>query len=267
MPSALGSLDGKVAVVTGGASGLGQAMARRFAREGARVVLADIAEPQLAAATDELAAGGADVVAVTTDVTDPASVDALARRSLDAFGAVDVVCNNAGLVVTGPAWEIPLADWRRLLDVNLWGVIHGIHAFVPLLLDQGTPAHVVNTASMGGVLSLAGIAPYVASKHAVVALSEVLHADLAARGAPVGVSVLCPGYVPTRLGLDDRDAPVPEPRPGAITADDVAGRVVDALAEGRFYIFTHPGSTEQVAARSAAIVDGRSPTPLPLPAP
>jgi NAD(P)-dependent dehydrogenase (short-subunit alcohol dehydrogenase family) len=266
MPDAT-ALEGRVAVITGAASGLGQAMARRFARQGARVVLADVVEHQLATATDELAASGAEVLAVPTDVSDPASVDALAGRAIEAFGAVHVVCNNAGVVVSGKTWEIPLAEWRRLLDVNLWGVVHGIHTFVPLLLDQGGPGHIVNTASMGGVTSLPGIAPYVASKHAVVALSEVLHGDLARVGAPIGVSVLCPGYVPTRLGQVDRDLPMPDPPAGVVGPDDVAGCVVDALADGRFYIFTHPGSADLVAARSAGIVDGGSPRLVPLPAP
>lgn len=258
------TLAGKVAVVTGAASGLGLAMARRFASEGASVVLADVDEGALAVAV-KLVAGPAGAMAVPTDVSDPGAVDELARRTVERFGAVHVVCNNAGTVVAGRAWEISLADWQRVLGANLWGVINGIRTFVPILLAQGEPAHVVNTASMAGVTSLPTLGPYVTSKHGVVALSEVLHHDLAAIGAPIGVSVLCPGFVPTRLGRDDKLSPVAEPAPGAVTADDVAGHVRAALSDGRFYVFTHPGSTREVEQRSAAIVDGRSPALRPLP--
>jgi NAD(P)-dependent dehydrogenase (short-subunit alcohol dehydrogenase family) len=259
------SIDGKVAVVTGAASGLGFAMASRFASGGAKVVLADVAAPQLERAASELAAGGAEVLAVPTDVTQPAAVDELARRAFDHFGRVHVVCNNAGLVVGGPTWEIELADWHRLLDVNLWGVVHGVHAFVPRLLEQGEPAHVVNTASMAGVMTLASLAPYVASKHAVVGLSEVLARDLAAVEAPIGVSVVCPGFVPTRLGREDRDAPVPPPAPGRVSADDVAARVHEAILEDRFYVFTHPRSLDYVSARHAAMLDGHAPASIERP--
>jgi NAD(P)-dependent dehydrogenase (short-subunit alcohol dehydrogenase family) len=259
------SLEGKVVVITGSASGLGFAMARRFAADGARLVLADVAEPQLAEAVRSLVTDGADAVGVPTDVSRAQQVDALADFAFDRFGAVHVVCNNAGLVVTGPAWEIELADWQRLLDVNLWGVIHGVHAFVPRLVAQAAPSHVVNTASMAGVMSLGSLAPYVASKQAVVGLSEVLHADLVSAGAPVGVSVVLPGYVPTRLGRADRDAVVPDVRPGQVSADDVASRVAEAITEGRFYVFTHEGSIEHVQQRHDAIVDGRVPSASPLP--
>jgi NAD(P)-dependent dehydrogenase (short-subunit alcohol dehydrogenase family) len=260
------TLSSKVAVVTGAASGLGLAMAHRFAAAGASVVLADVAADALGVAAAQVAdATGAQVLAVPTDVSDPDAVDELARRTVDRFGGVHLVCNNAGLVVSGRAWEIPLAEWHRLMGVNLWGVIHGIHTFVPILLAQGEPAHVVNTASMAGVTSLPTLGPYVTSKHGVVALSEVLHHDLAAVGAPVGVTVLCPGFVPTHLGQDDKLAPLAEPAPGAISADDVAGQVLDAVLEDRFYVFTHPGSTDEVERRVAAIVDGAAPALRPLP--
>ena len=231
------------------------------------VVAADVAAPQLDAAVAGLVADGARAIAVPTDVSDPAAVAALAQAALDAFGAVHVVCNNAGTLAMGPAWAVPLEDWRRVIDVNLFGVVHGIVTFVPLLIEQGGPAHIVNTASMGGLVSLPSIGPYVASKHAVVALTEVLVGDLAAVGAPIGVSVLCPGYVPSRLGSDDRDAPVPEPAPGEPSADDVAADVLDAVTTGRFYVLTHDGSTGLVRQRMEAIIDGRSPTTVALPTP
>jgi len=253
-------VTGRVAVVTGAASGIGFALARRFAAEGDRVVLADLHADVLAEAAEELEASGAEVLAVPTDVSDPAAVDALAARTVERFGTVHIVCNNAGTVVGGAAWEVSLADWHRIMDVNLWGVIHGIRSFVPILLAHDEPAHVVNTASMAGVTSLAGLGPYVASKHAVIGLTETLFHDLAAAGAGdrIGVTALCPGYVPTRIGFDDRQAPAPEAPPGAVTADDVANRVIEAITERRVFVFTHEGTAEQVAARAAAIVSGRA---------
>ncbi len=263
----LESVEGRVAVVTGAASGIGRALARRFAADGAHVVMADVVADSLEAAAGDLAAAGGDVLAVPTDVTDPGAVDDLARRTLDHFGAVHVVCNNAGTLAQGPVWEIGLDDWHRVMDVNFWGVLHGVHSFVPILLEQGQPAHIVNTASMAGVVTLPGIGPYVASKHAIVSLSEVLYADLAAVGAPIGVSVLCPGYVPTRLGQPDRQAPVPAAAPGQVSVDDVADDVVDAIATDRFYVFTHRGSTRRVEERMRAIVDDGAPVSVELPSP
>jgi NAD(P)-dependent dehydrogenase (short-subunit alcohol dehydrogenase family) len=264
---ALENLTGKVAVVTGAASGIGAALARAFVAAGASVVAADVAEPQLAAAVADLVAAGGSAVSVPTDVRDPAALDALGQAAFDAFGAVHVVCNNAGALAMGPAWEVPLDDWRRVIDVNLFGVVHGIRTFMPRLIEQGEPAHIVNTASMGGLISLPSIGPYVASKHAVVALSEVLAADVAAVGAPIGVSVLCPGYVPSRLGSEDRDAPVPDPAPGEPSADDVAAAVLDAVVTGRFYVLTHDGSTDLVRKRMESIIDGAGPSTVALPVP
>jgi NAD(P)-dependent dehydrogenase (short-subunit alcohol dehydrogenase family) len=260
-------LEGKVAVVTGAASGIGVALARAFLQSGARVVAADVVEPQLARSVDALAQIGPEVIGVETDVRDPGSVEALATATIEAFGRVDVVCNNAGVLAQGRAWEVPLDDWRRVIDVNLFGVVHGIATFVPLLFEQGRPAHIVNTASMGGLVSLPSISPYVASKHAVVALSEVLVADLAAVHAPIGVSVLCPGYVPSRLGAVDRDIDVPEQRPGQPNADDVAADLLDAITSGRFYVFTHEGSRDRVRERMSAILEGDGPSLVALPEP
>jgi NAD(P)-dependent dehydrogenase (short-subunit alcohol dehydrogenase family) len=244
------SLQNRVVVVTGAASGLGEAMARRFAAEGARVVLADI-QPLGPLAT-ELGA-----LAVPTDVTDQASVDALATATLEHFGQVDVVCNNAGTVTGGPCWAIPLADWERILRVNLMGAVHGVRAFVPHLLTRG--GHVVNTASMAGVATRPNLGPYAVSKFGVVALSEVLFHDLALAGADVGVSVLCPGYVPTRIGMPDRIAPPPDVEPGGVSPADVAGLVLDAILTRRFYVFTHDDSLDLVTRRVDAITQGLAP--------
>jgi NAD(P)-dependent dehydrogenase (short-subunit alcohol dehydrogenase family) len=253
-------VTGRVAVITGGASGIGFALARRFARDGDRVVLADLHADGLEAAAGALAATGAEVLAVPTDVRDPEAVDALAARAVEVFGTVHVICNNAGIVVGGAAWEVPLADWHAVVDVNLWGVIHGIRSFVPILLAHDEPAHVVNTASMAAVTALAGLGPYVASKHAVLGLSETLFHDLTAAGVGdrIGVTAVCPGYVPTRIGQTDRDAAVPEAPPGSVSAEDVADRVADAIAEHRVFVFTHEGTAEQVTGRAEAIVAGRA---------
>src|SRR5579871_852581 len=198
----------RVAVVTGAASGIGRALAERFAAAGMKVVLADVERQALAAAERALASGGARVLAVPTDVSKASDVEALAQRTLEAFGAVHVVCNNAGVSVGGLAWEVTLADWEWILGVNLWGVIHGIRTFVPILLRQGEEGHVVNTASMAGLVSGPGIAPYNATKHTVVTLSEALHHELGmASGGKVKVSVLCPGWVNTRILDADRNRP------------------------------------------------------------
>lgn len=262
-------VGGRVVVVTGGASGIGFALARSFAGDGARLVVADIDERALTLAAEQLATTGADVVAVATDVSEPDSVEELAAAAVERFGAVHVVCNNAGALAMGPAWDVSLDDWRRIIGVNLLGVVHGIRSFVPRMLDSGDVGYVINTASMAGVKSLPTLGPYVASKHAVVGLSEVLAHDLEAVGAAdrIGVSVLCPGYVPTRLGAVDRSAPVPDAKPGQPNAGDVAAAVRAAMAERRFYVFSHPGSTDIVAARSAAIVDGRRPHGVAVPDP
>src|SRR5579885_2688083 len=162
----------RVAVVTGAASGIGRALAERFAAAGMKVVLADVEQGALASAERALASGGARVLAVPTDVSKASDVEALAQRTLEAFGAVHVVCNNAGVSVGGLAWEVTLADWEWILGVNLWGVIHGIRTFVPILLRQGEEGHVVNTASMAGLVSGPGLAPYNVTKHVFAAVRD-----------------------------------------------------------------------------------------------
>jgi NAD(P)-dependent dehydrogenase (short-subunit alcohol dehydrogenase family) len=270
-------LRGKVAVVTGAASGIGRALADRFAAEGMRVCLADVERGALARAAGELAAAAAEVLAVPTDVARAEEVEALRDRVLERFGAVHVVCNNAGVSLGGAVWEASLADWRWVLGVNLWGVIHGVGTFVPMLLAQGEEGHVVNTASMAGLTSPAGGGAYNVSKHAVVALSETLHRDLAARGARVRVSLLCPSWVDTRILESARNRPAePEGAPRAAPAASeearrllaagmaparVAERVVDAIEAERFYVITHPDQKPRVRARLEDVLAERDPSP------
>src|SRR3989304_5210382 len=272
-------LKGKVAVVTGGASGIGRAMAERFAAEGMKVVLADIEEAALAAAEGEMKARGATVASRRTDVSRGEDVEALAGFTLDTFGAVHVVCNNAGVAVGGVTWQQTVKDWQWLLGVNLWGVIHGVRTFVPIMLQQGDECHVVNTASRAGLITRPWLAMYCASKHAVVALSESLYHELSLTGSKVKVSVLCPAVVNTRIGESERNRPADlrdaagagapaqqmqameqafrallatglPPEPGA-------GAVVDAIRDERFYIITHEETKERAPSRLTHIISGR----------
>jgi NAD(P)-dependent dehydrogenase (short-subunit alcohol dehydrogenase family) len=275
-------LRGKTAVVTGAASGIGRALAERFVAEGMQVVLADHDAPALERAAAELGQAG-KVIAVATDVSEGAQVDALAARAKQAFGAVHVVCNNAGVGgAGGPMWTLSEADWRWTLSVNLWGVIHGIRAFVPDMIASGGEAHVVNTASIAGLSSPTFMGPYVASKHAVVSISEVLARDLQAFGARVRVSVLCPGFVRTNIADTERHRPAhlknPAPPPGTevarrsveqairkLVADgmppsEVADHVLSAVREDRFYVLPHAFMKGLVKERLHDILDERYPT-------
>jgi NAD(P)-dependent dehydrogenase (short-subunit alcohol dehydrogenase family) len=273
-------LKGKVAVVTGAASGIGNAVATRLAGEGMKVVLADIEEGPLADAEKVLADTGATVLAVPTDVTKGDQMDALAEKTYATFGTAHVIHNNAGVATGGPMWTLTEADWQWVLGVNLWGVIHGVRAFVPRLVEQGE-GHVVNTASMAGLTSAPMMGPYNVSKHGVVTLSETLAAELALHGSPVKVSVLCPGWVNTRINKADRNRPAElQPPDGADTTmmdmgrqlldgllksglqpSEVASRVLDAIREERFYILTHPEMTPMVQQRMEDILQGRNPAP------
>jgi NAD(P)-dependent dehydrogenase (short-subunit alcohol dehydrogenase family) len=253
----IADLTDRVAVITGAGGGIGAALAQRFASEGALLVLADVDEEAMARTATTLRRNfDTTVLTVPTDVADADAVDLLAAATIERFGRVDVVCNNAGVVAGGPTWSISLEHWRHVIDVDLWGVINGVRSFVPLLLTQPEPTHVVNVGSMAGVVPYAGIAPYVVAKHGVVALSEVLARDLSEVGARVGVSVVCPGYVPSYLGLQDRSGEIPAPKPGAPSADDVASAVRDAIATDRFYVFTHDGSEREVRSHAKSITDG-----------
>jgi NAD(P)-dependent dehydrogenase (short-subunit alcohol dehydrogenase family) len=282
-------LRGKVAVVTGAASGIGRALASRFAAEGMAVVLADVEGPALEAAAAELGAQGARAIAVPTDVSSAEQVDALARRAIAELGAVHVVCNNAGVALSGPLWEASLDDWRWVLGVNLWGVIHGVRTFVPILLEQGGFGHVVNTASMSGLVCLPQMGVYNSSKHAVVAISETLHHELAERGSEIGVSVLCPGYVATRIIDSARNRPGRDASPAAAAPiataaeteerraatraalqaigrkpEQVADQVLAAIRERRFYVLTHPERKDGIRIRMDAILAETDPRYVPL---
>jgi NAD(P)-dependent dehydrogenase (short-subunit alcohol dehydrogenase family) len=278
-------LAGKVAVVTGAASGIGNALARRFAEAGMRVAMADIEEGALDEAAADLSAGhGADdVLAVVTDVSDGSSVEALRDAVLERFGSFHVVCNNAGVGGGGgPMWTLTEADWAWTLGVNLWGVIHGIRAFVPHLVEQGE-GHVVNTASVAGLLSVPMMGPYAATKHAVVGLSETLALDLQLAGSAVGVSVLCPGWVNTRIIDSDRNRPehLASDSPTLVAGDgardfvrqllasgmdpaEVARQVHDAVVDNRFYVITHAELLSAVKTRHAAVESAQGPPPIGL---
>jgi NAD(P)-dependent dehydrogenase (short-subunit alcohol dehydrogenase family) len=267
---------GKVAVVTGAASGIGLSLAERFARSGLNVVLADVDEPGLAAAADRVGSSGVETLTVRTDVSDEAAVQALAAATLERFGSVHVVCNNAGVVSMSDPWFGPLSAWQWVLGVNLWGVVHGVRAFLPVLMAQGE-GHIVNTASIAGLYP--GFGPtYDAGKHAVVALTEDLYTTLRQMGAPVGVSVLCPGWVRTGLMDADRNWPkaLGDPPPAAMGADVITGHVrraidegttpaavadmvADAVTTGRYWIFPHPEFVEIAAQRWSSITEGRDP--------
>jgi NAD(P)-dependent dehydrogenase (short-subunit alcohol dehydrogenase family) len=267
---------GKVAVVTGAAAGIGLALAERFARAGLDIVLADVEEPALAAAEQKIAGLGVRTLAVRTDVSDEASVQALAAAATERFGAVHVVCNNAGVQSASDPWFGPLSAWKWVLGVNLWGVVHGIRAFLPLLAMQGE-GHFVNTASVAGLMP--GFAPsYDASKHAVVAISEDLYSAMKVAGLPVGVSVLCPGWVRTRILDAERNWPdsMGEIPPLAATAEvtvphvrraidegmepaAVAEFVADAVAADRFWVLTDPDFTAIALRRWQGIAEGSNP--------
>ena len=263
-------LAGKVAVVTGAASGIGHALARRFAAEGMRVVMADVEQGALERAAAVLVDDGAEVATVPTDVSDAGAVDALRDHAVERFGGVHVVCNNAGVVTLAPLWAQTLDDWRWVIGVDLWGVINGVRSFLPLMLDQGEPGHIVNTASIAGLVPSPGIAPYNVSKAGVVALSETLDMELREAGAPIGVSVLCPGVVPTQIAASGRNRPggatgpldIPTQDalpPTALTPAQIADAVLDAVHADQFWIITHDGSADVITRRAAGMTGGGRP--------
>ncbi|HEY3100210.1 MAG TPA: SDR family NAD(P)-dependent oxidoreductase [Methylomirabilota bacterium] len=252
-------LRGRTAVVTGGASGIGRALIQRFAREGANIVVADLDEAGMVTVAGEAQALGVKALAVRTDVADLAQVEALAARAFEAFGAVHVLCNNAGVAMWGGLESATHRDWQWVLGVNLWGVIHGVEAFVPRMIARGEPGHIVNTASMAGLIASKGLGVYNTSKYAVVGLSETLAKDL--KPYRIGVSVLCPLGVQTRIresernrpaGLrnerDERAAPV-ELIGRALAPETVADMVLAAIHANELYVITHDESLDPLRRR------------------
>lgn len=278
--------EGKVAVITGAASGFGRAFAQKGAQLGMKLVLADIDGDALSDVVESLAGGGADVIGLPTDVSNGADVEALAHRALEAFGKVHVLFNNAGVGASGFIWEMSANDWSWVLGVNVMGVAHGVRVFTPIMLDQNEPAHIVNTASVAGLISPPSMAIYNASKHAVVALTETLYHDLRRVGASVGCSLLCPAFVPTGIAEAERARPAhwrneaaPSAsqllaarelrravRSGRLSAAQIAEATYDAVRENRFYVVTHPAIMASVRMRHEDIEQLRAPSD-PLTAP
>ncbi len=265
---------GRVAVVTGAASGIGRALAELFAASGSALVVADLDAGDAEVVAAGIRAAGGDALAVGVNVADADAVDQLAATTLEHFGRVDVLCNNAGVSTFNLMRDQALDDWRWVFDVNLWGVVHGLQTFVPIMREQGTRAHIVNTASIAGLLSgIAFIGPYAATKVAVVSISETLVQELAIDETPIGVSVLCPSSVDTRvmesergrpaaLGVEHRTEMAESVRlmirdsftgPTGQTPASVAARVLEAIRNGEFWIITHADERPVVEARAADI--------------
>jgi NAD(P)-dependent dehydrogenase (short-subunit alcohol dehydrogenase family) len=269
------TLSGKVAAVTGAASGLGRAMALAFADEGMHVALGDVGDTSAVFA--EIERKGVRALSVKLDVSKAEQVEAFAVMAERDLGPTFVVCNNAGVSPLGAVWEASLGDWQWMLGVNLWGVIHGVKSFVPRLIARNE-GHVVNTASVAGLINPPGSGAYNVTKHAVVALSETLHHDLRERNSAVGVSVLCPAYVPTGIADSERNRPSglqatvksretlareqmlkKAVASGRLSADDVARAVVQAVKDERFYILTHARIKGAIRARMEDILEERAP--------
>ena len=270
----------RVAVVTGAASGIGFALAERFAAEGMKVVMADIEMDALAKAADEVRKKAPAVLPTRVDVSRPEDVERLARETYDAFGAAHVLCNNAGVAVIGAVHEHTLADWQWVINVNLWGVIHGVRTFLPRMLAGGDEGHIVNTASMAGLSTAPFMAVYDVTKHGVVALSESMFKEFAATGAPIGVSVVCPGLINTSIMRSSRNRPpelAEEGKAGPMAQafgqglsdrltrgyppSEVAEQVLKGIREKRFYVVpAQPEIREAATLRAQDIIELRNPT-------
>ncbi|MCP4002883.1 MAG: SDR family NAD(P)-dependent oxidoreductase [bacterium] len=273
---------GKVAVVTGGASGIGFALARRFGREGMKIVLADIEDAALAGAIEKLESEGFEALGVRTDVSNADSLANLAEQTLQRFGGAHILCNNAGVLTAGLSWESPLSDYEWTFGVNIWGVIHGVRTFVPIMLEQDTECHVINTSSMAGVTTLPFTSIYHMSKHAVLAYSESLYHELNMREAKIGVSALCPEAIATAIGRSERNRPSKLSEDGPVSTESkivnqalkdtvdkgvkpevIADRVLEAVRENRFYILSEDVWRDAAHTRLDDVRLARNPTFTP----
>ena len=271
---------GRVAVVTGAASGIGLALTERFAAEGMKVVMADIEAGALATASERLRRHGAAILPIRVDVSQPGDVERLADETYRTFDAAHVVCNNAGVAVIGAIHEHTLADWQWVINVNLWGVIHGVRVFLPRMLAGGDEGHFVNTASMAGLTTAPFMSVYDVTKHGVVALSESMYKELALSAAPIGVSVVCPGLIDTNIMRSSRNRPesladegkagpmaqafgqsLSDRLAGGYPPSEVANQVVAGIREGRFYIVpAQPDVKSNIAIRANDLLELRNPT-------
>ena len=272
----------RTAVITGAASGIGLALARRAAVDGMNLVLADIDAVTLATAAASLNINPDRLLLLKTDVRKAEQIKALADAAYDRFGAVHLLCNNAGVALGRVVWEHTIQDWEWVLGVNLWSVIYGVSEFLPRMQAAGETAHIVNTASAAGLVSTPGMAAYNVSKHGVATLSETLYHELKATNSPGGVSILCPAWVPTGIGRSERNRPADSGaamEPGEfsaaiekgmgkaiasarLSADDMANATFDAVGEKRFYIIPHRGMISSIETRFKDISELRNPTPL-----
>jgi len=259
----LTEFQGRVAVVTGAASGIGKSLCERFAREGMRVVMADVEHERLKHAAIEVEALGSEVLAVRVDVSRADELSHLRDATLERFGAVHVLCNNAGVFAGGLSWDAIATDWEWVMGVNVYGILHGIRAFVPFMLEQGEPGHVVNTCSMAGLINMPLSGAYSVSKHAALSLTETLYHELRIKQSPVGVSALCPELIRTRIGHSERNRPAHLKRPegsgtpeqnlveqairssteGGIDPSVMADRVYQGIREDRFYLLAEEGTS------------------------
>jgi NAD(P)-dependent dehydrogenase (short-subunit alcohol dehydrogenase family) len=271
----------RVAVVTGAASGIGLALAERFAAEGMKIVMADVEADALERAAAALRGRAAAVLATRVDVSKADDVERLARETYAAFGAAHVVCNNAGVAVIGAVHEHSLADWQWVMGVNLWGVIHGVRAFVPRMLAGGDEGHIVNTASMAGLTTAPFMSVYDVTKHGVVALSESMYKEFTATGAPIGVSVVCPGLINTSIMRSSRNRPpelaeegkagpmaqafgqgLADRLTGGYPPSEVAAQVFEGIRDERFYVVpAQPEVRRWATIRAQDIIELRNPTP------
>ena len=265
----------KVAVITGAASGIGLGLARHCAREGMHVVVADLNGGQLQNLADEMVATGARAIALTTDVSSPEALEALANAAYSEFGQVDLLVNNAGVLISGFSWERSIEDWQWILNINLMGVVHGLHSFVPRMIAQDTPGHIVNISSLAGLLASPLMGPYTVSKQAVVALTETLHYELASLNAKLKTSVVCPGPISTGIAHSGNGRPASSKiseeanqqvraflKMGieqGVSPEECARKIFEGIRDEQFWIFTHEDFKTAYKSRADTVIESTNP--------